>query len=586
MWKRRLKGWLFICIICMLVLFWRLMDIQLFSTKAFSKHSINLVEESVKQRTQELVINEGRGSFFDKNGELLTQKKASVLVLFPFLKKMNWNSIKISQITGIPNAHLKKAVKDAKKPFIYGGEQKPFDLTDLQVNQINSLNIPGVFAIEKNVEHSTIPAEQLIGLVGENAKELKIRYPDKKLSEKTMVGVSGLERSFDEFLLPDGKSKLIYHVDGKGAPLFGGNVRYIDPANPFYPVNIRTTIDKRIQQKAETLVDKYSIKKGGLVLVDINNSSILAMVSRPKVDKKNPYNGDGINNRMVNQQIIGSVFKTVVAAAAIENNMDSPLRLFNCSKKINGERDIKYDYGMLNFTDSYARSCNYTFSELAKELMKKDQGILEKFAKKLTIFGSVGWQGDVYHTSHFKQLSDEENGRVFLSDIAKKDPHYVGMTGIGQHEVRATPLAVANMMATIARGGRKEMIRAVSKIEYKNGTTMISFNNKDLPGETLSPYTAMKLQKLLREVVVHSNGTGKGLQSVPYEVAGKSGTAETGKYQNGVQLHNKWFAGYFPYHHPKYALVAVKLDVMDEEGGVIPIFADMVKMLYEMDSER
>ncbi len=61
------------------------------------------------------------------------------------------------------------------------------------------------------------------------------------------------------------------------------------------------------------------------------------------------------------------------------------------------------------------------------------------------------------------------------------------MSGIGQHEVRATPLAVANMMATIARGGKKEMVRTASKIEYKNGTTMVDFTEKSLKGDTISP---------------------------------------------------------------------------------------------------
>ncbi len=73
----------------------------------------------------------------------------------------------------------------------------------------------------------------------------------------------------------------------------------------------------------------------------------------------------------------------------------------------------------------------------------------------------------------------------------------------------------------------------------------------------------MKLQKLLRGVVLNPNGTGRWFKDLPYEVAGKSGTAETGKYMDGKQLHNKWFAGYFPYQNPKYALVAVNLDVED-----------------------
>ena len=141
----------------------------------------------------------------------------------------------------------------------------------------------------------------------------------------------------------------------------------------------------------------------------------------------------------------------------------------------------------------------------------------------------------------------------------------------------ATPLAVANMMATIARGGKKEMVRVASEIEYKNGTTLLLLRRRNLKGETISPYTASRLQKLLREVVTNNEGTGRWFQDLPYEVAGKVGNGETGKYLNGEQLHNKWFAGYFPFHNPKYALVAVNLDVRANEGGVNPLYADMVK---------
>ncbi|MEH7109538.1 peptidoglycan D,D-transpeptidase FtsI family protein [Bacillus sp. JJ1764] len=583
MWKKRAIAWLFICIFGFMLLLARLMQIQLFETEAFSKHNVNLLEESVNQRTQEIVIDNGRGNFLDRNGEMLTYKKERVLVLFPFLKKMNWNAAKVAEIMGVSQSSIQATLGSSKKPFAYG-EPEPIELTASQMEEINALKIPGVFAVEQKFERASIPAEQLIGLTGENPKELAKRYPDKELSEKTLIGVTGLEESFDEFLLPEGKSKLVYHVDGGGAPLFGINVKYIDPANPFYPVNVRTTIDKTIQEKAEELVEKYGIKKGGLVLLNIEDNSIEALVSRPLINKNNPYNGIGMTNQIVNQQIIGSVFKTVVAAAAIDQNLDSPGRMFDCSKKINGKPEHKYNYGMLTFSDSFARSCNQTFGELARELQKMNPQMLETYAERLSLTGAVGWNGDIYHTSDFKQFPDEDKGRVFLSEEARKDANFVAMSGIGQHEVRSTPLAVANMMATIARGGKKEMVRAVSKIEFKNGTTMVPFPKKELSGDSISPYTAMKLQKLLREVVTNPNGTGRWFKDLPDEVAGKSGTAETGKYLDGKQLHNKWFAGYFPFQSPKYALVCFNLDVIEDEGGVNSLFADMVKMLHEKET--
>src|SRR3954447_13332161 len=107
MWRRRALGWLIICIIGLSLLLVRLMEIQLIETKTFSKHNVNLLEESVKQRTQELVIDNGRGNFLDRNGDLLTHKKVSVLVLFPFLKNMEWDIEAVSTISGISAYNLK-----------------------------------------------------------------------------------------------------------------------------------------------------------------------------------------------------------------------------------------------------------------------------------------------------------------------------------------------------------------------------------------------------------------------------------------------------------------------------------------------
>ncbi|WP_066293133.1 peptidoglycan D,D-transpeptidase FtsI family protein [Bacillus sp. FJAT-29937] len=584
MWRRRAIGWLCICLLLFSVLLGRLIQLQLVSTENFTKRQINLLEASVSQRSQEMVLDTGRGNFLYKDGSSITHKSLPVLILFPFLKKMDWEIEKVAEIMGVSEYGLRYAVEKAKIPFAYG-DPNPVLLTEDQIEKINSLKIPGVFAVEKKYHLTDNPAEHLIGITGENEELLRKRYPVKELSSTTMIGLTGMEKSFDEFLLPDGKSKLVFHVDATGGPLFGINVKYVEPANPFYPVNIRTTIDPNLQAMAEKLADQHGIKKGGMILLDIESNSVAAMVSRPSLNRKDPFNqsAGGAENVILKQQIMGSVFKTVIAAAAIDHELINPSRTFDCSKKINGEPDLQFQYGMLDFTNSFARSCNNTFATLAKELKDIDPNIIEDYAKKLSLTGSVGWTGDIYHFQNFKQLQEEDKGRIFLTEEEKKDTNYVGLTGIGQHEVRGTPLAVANMMAAIARGGEKDMVRVASKVEYKNQTSLLDFKKQQLDGGTISPYTAMNLQKLLREVVVNENGTGRWFQNLPYEVAGKSGTGETGRIDGGKPLYNKWFAGYFPYNKPKYALVTVNLGVTADTGGVNALFADIVKGIYEIE---
>jgi len=582
MHKKRMTAWISICLAVFGLLIFRLAQLQLIDTESFSKHHINLIEASVKQRSQEMVVDNGRGNFVDRNGESLSYELASVLVLFPFLKKMDWEADRVAEVIGVSEYALKTEVEESDEPFAFG-DPDPVILTRKQMEIINEMGIPGVFAVERKYPMEKVPAAQLVGIIGENEAALKARYGKKEFMPRTLIGLSGLEKGFDEFLVAEGNSKLVYHVDGEGAPLFGINVKYSEPANPFYPINVQTSIDKDLQIILEEKVDQYKIKKGGAILLDIETNSILAMVSRPVINPSKPYTDEGVENMMVKQHIPGSVFKTVVATAVIDNGLDDPSRTFDCSKTINGETDTKYQHGNLSFQDSFAVSCNRTFGELAQELQKQDDHILERYAEMLSITGGTGWTGNIFHLEGFKQLQDEETGRVFLSNEARKDMNFAALSGIGQHEVRVSPLAVANMMATIARGGGKEMVRAVLSIQYQNGTKMTEFPKKELPGEQISPYTAMKVQKLLREVIVNEEGTGRWFQDLPYKVAGKSGTAETGRYENTKQLHNKWFAGYFPFENPKYALVTVNLDVFADEGGVNPLFADIVKEVYQFD---
>lgn len=560
----------------------RLMQIQLFHTEHFSKHRVNLIKESVKQRTLELVLDDGRGQFLDSGGDPLSFEKKTVLVLFPFIKTLDWKSGELARILNIPQTELQKQVEYAEEPFVAGLDQ-PYILTEQQTEQIERLGVPGVFAVEKNFPAAKPLAGQLIGIYGENEKMFKDRYP-KKDRMNAKLGLTGLQQQFDEFLLPEHESKLVYHVDGLGHPLFGIQVKYTGGGNPFYPLQVKTTIRRTFQEKIEALLDLHHIQKGGAILLDVQTNEILAAASRPHINPKNPYSDEGSVNWMFKQLIPGSVFKTVVAAAAIEEGLIKEEEVYNCDAGLRGEAAGR-QLGQLNFEDSFAQSCNITFAELAWKLVKEDSAILEEYAEKMGAVGSVAWEDNLFHMEHFRQF-DHDEGTIFADEESKHDRNYVFQTGIGQQEVRLSPVSVANMMATIARGGKKMAVRAASEIQYGNGTVMAKFNQEKLKGGKLAPYTVMQLQHLLRKVVTDPNGTGHIFQNLPYELAGKSGTAETARVKDDEQLHNKWFAGYFPFNNPKYALVVVNLDVPANEGGINMLFADIVSMIYEENKDH
>ncbi|WP_144561231.1 peptidoglycan D,D-transpeptidase FtsI family protein [Bacillus mycoides] len=581
--KRRITI-ILLCFTCiMLLLLGRLAQIQLIATESFTKRHINLIEKSVTQRTQAVIVDDGRGHFVDRNGENLGEERYPVLIIFPFLQIKNDMLEKISHIIGVSRQDINLQMKKKRKPFIFQRGDKPFQLTKEQMEKVNRADMLGIVATEVRMKQPS-EAEHLIGVVGENEKEFKKRYEKlQKISSQTPVGISGLQQSFDEFLMTDGDTKVLYQVDRQGEPIFGKRAKYTSPGNPFYPVTIQTTIEKSLQQKAEELVQKHGIKKGGLVLLDVKESEIVAIVSKPSLQMNNQ---NTYKKRMENQMLIphfpGSVFKTVIAAAAIDNGMIQPNRKFNCDTDPYGENTPQVMMGKLSFTESFARSCNRTFAVLGNELIQKDKDAIETYLEALGASRTVGWKGQVFHTPMFKQLVEEKKAIVWNEEENKGSHKAIAQTAIGQKDVRISPLAVANMMATIARNGEKKEVKAVKEIRYKNETKFFSFKDHKLEGQQLSYHTVKQVQSLLRKVVTMENGTGAGFQSLPLSVAGKSGTAQTGK-EDRV---NRWFAGYFPYENPRYVLVVVDLETNHKENTVTPIFKEFVEEISRLENKK
>lgn len=498
---------------------------------------------------------------------------------------MNWPIDTVANILHVSTSAIRLQLLKATEPIVFSSGEKPFPLTEAQMNKINTLRFPGVLAVKKQYPLDHVYAAQLIGFTRKSEQAIRTRYSDRNLPAQTKIGIQGLQKAFDEFLLPEGETRLLYHVDAEGEPLFGLDVKYSAPGNPFYPLTVQTTLDRELQTMMEKVLDEKGLEKGGAVLLDVKTNSVLAMASRPAMDPSDPYKNNGAANEMLLPQIPGSVFKTVIAAAAIETGIAE--QTFECSRKIDGTPDTEHSYGQLSFAESFAVSCNNAFGTLGKQLVSKNKDIIEQYAEKLGLYPLAGWQGDVYHLTNFRQLPEEKSGTIWHDKSDKYVPLAVAQTAIGQKNVRVSPLAVANMMATIARGGEAKQVRVVSNMLYKNGTTFFTFPEQPLAHEPLSHATVRKLQELLRGVVTDARGTGRRFQTLPYAVAGKSGTAQTGKTNAaGEALINKWFAGYFPADSPKYVLVVVALDSTSERAVTNDVFAELVKRLYEWEAAQ
>ncbi|MCY8282408.1 penicillin-binding protein 2, partial [Bacillus inaquosorum] len=231
----------------------------------------------VKQRTEEVLISDGRGSFLDRNGQALTGKSEPAVVLFPFLLTQDWPIKKVADILGMSEDELHQTLAKAKKPVILQ-QKKIKTLSKQSITKINSLKYPGIYGVYMENEDKPSLASHTIGSTNQDPALLRKKYPDQEnLPITTEIGTTGLERTFDEFLLPEQDTKLLYHVDGKGNPLFGMDVKYTAEANTFYPLQVKTTIDQSMQKAMEEVLDEQGLKYGGAVLLDIEYRRVLGL---------------------------------------------------------------------------------------------------------------------------------------------------------------------------------------------------------------------------------------------------------------------------------------------------------------------
>ncbi|WP_153736675.1 penicillin-binding transpeptidase domain-containing protein [Aquibacillus halophilus] len=566
------KSRIFTCALILFLFFgfliYKLADIQLLSAENYGKESVNLLKRSVEQRSSEISLSSGRGIFVDNEKKPFNNVLKNDIVLFPFIQLLDLpDSIQL-EINSL-DTHWQSKLEQEKEP-IYLSELVGHEISNKLYEMVKEKSIPGIIAVERTISSDPLVASHAIGIVRENEEEYYARYEKSVDQSKSMpIGISGLEKAFDSFLVSTNDETLKYHVDAMGNPLLGLNLRYQGKGDYFYPVKVQTTIDSTIQQMTEQVIDNYQMTMGGLVLLDIETRKVLAMTSRPKIDEFDPFKDDTLENQMLTSHFPGSVFKTVVAAAAIEKSPLSIGKQYDCNNNLYGDGTGDRTLGILSFEESFSLSCNYTFGEIGKELLNNDKEMLEKYSEKLGLIGPVGWSGDVYHFENFSQFPEEEQGRIWGNE---QDPYVdraIVQTAIGQKEVKVTPLAMANMMVTIATNGVNGQVRIADKILYNNDSTMLKFEPKLLNQETMiKKETALYLKKLLVDVV--ENGTGQQLKGL--EVAGKSGTAETGR--DGKSHY--WFAGFFPKDKPKYALVVVDLNQTNGNSKHYQIYREVV----------
>jgi penicillin-binding protein 2 len=447
-----------------------------------------------------------------------------------------------------------KAAEQRKTPFIRINAA----LNAEQIARINAADISGlvVAPIIKRYRSDGFCAH-LLGYVSGSA------YSE---------GKSGIESIYNDVLTQNPPAQGLSSVlDARGVAIQGlmFKIRNEQEKNRSTVV---LTIDKRIQQVVEEAMNK-GVKQGAAVVMDVKSKEVLAMASRPAF---NPYNVENIirydsqsslMNRALTSYYPGSLFKLLLASAALEDNVIKLSDRFTCDGEYNFNDQVSIScwkeegHGPINFAQAFALSCNPCFIETGL-LLGKSRLLHYVDAFHLTDNILVG-----YSTNASSSYVTIDGGKPAL-----------GNASIGQQGVMVTPVQLATLIATIADNGCWSQ---PSIVRYSiNGRGQKNVPVKKAPEQVISPETARMVRGLLEKVV--EEGTGKNAALAEVKVAGKTATSQTGQFTIGQsgqreEILNTWFGGYFPADNPQWAIVVLVEGGSSGSESAAPVFKDIAR---------
>jgi len=277
----------------------------------------------------------------------------------------------------------------------------------------------------------------------------------------------------------------------------------------------------------------------------------------------------------------GSTFKTVTAAAALDSGKFTPESRFHdpgyCveyGKKVSNAGNPETGpeaFGNVDFVQAFQHSINAVFCEIGKRLGPLK--VLE-YAKR---FG--------FYERPPLELPLEERSASGLYDHGKLfDPHDAnqvdpGRLAFGQERMLVTPLQMAMVAAGIANGGVVMRPYVVRRVVSPGGSTVLKTRPRKLD-RAIKPETADALTKMMVAVVTGGTGTKAAINGI--QVAGKTGTAETGV----DRVYTAWFVFFAPADDPKVAGAVVVERVPNGFGGAVaaPIAKQIMQAILGVES--
>lgn len=320
--------------------------------------------------------------------------------------------------------------------------------------------------------------------------------------------------------------------------------------------------------------------RGAAIAIDPKTGAVQALVSMPSFDPNPLANHDTnvaeaaydeleaakdgpLKNRALGEVLPpGSTFKVIDAAAALENGYNqntqipagssytpptSGTAITNAARSICPEAQV-------TLIEALTESCNTGFAQLAVKLGAdtiKDKARAFGFETEDQTVGNLDGGGLPVAASRTGDIQNPDGG---------DDPAALAQSGIGQNNVRMTPLQGAMVAATVANGGERMRPYLVQQLLGPDRRTISTASPEKLNNPISGPVAA-DLQEMMVSAV--ENGTGRNARISGYTVGGKTGTAQDG--DNPAD--HGWFIGYVMKDGDPISAVCVLLERAGDSGG-------------------
>lgn len=491
-----------------------------------------------RQYLKEWIVLPKRGTILDRAGEplALSLEAQSVYARPRRIQEPETVARSLAQALGLNPVEVQQKL-NSEKAFVWLKRQ----ITPKEAEKIKALNLAGVgMSLEPNRYYPQGQlAGQVVGFVGRDSQ-----------------GLEGIELHYDTYIRGESGTSVIER-DALGRRVLAQGVEEIQvPPGADIHLTLDTSIQYLAEKQLEATATKYHAKAGIAVVVEPFSGEVLALANYPFFNPNNSsrQSSQQWRNRAVTDSFEpGSTFKTILAAAALEEDVVGKEDLFYCEfgKYSFAGKTIHdtHEYGWLPFYKIIQYSSNIGVTKVAEKLKK------ERYFKYIDRFGFGRLTGI--------DIPGEASGMVRSPDSWSAIDLATHAFGQG---IAVTPIQLVMAYGAIANGGFLMRPFVVRRVVAPDGEVLVA-NQPHVLRRVVSEKSARLLTSILKGVV-SDGGTGLMAGVEGFEVAGKTGTAQKADLAHGGYSSRKRvasFIGFVPADDPRLVMLVI---VDEPEGSV------------------